>query len=100
MPRARGFWICVGVAGFGALFVLLPPLSISLLTMLSDAEILHVAGGTFAACFVWLIVRIVNRRERWAIAVAVATAVMAAIVMTAGDAILQHLVTNGWITWE
>lgn len=41
-----------------------------------------VAGVAFAALCVWLTVRIINRRERWAIRVAVSITVVAASILT------------------
>ena len=47
---------------------------------MSDDTILPALGAAFAAFWIWLIVRIINRREGWTITLAVFSAIVTVLV--------------------
>jgi hypothetical protein len=56
---------------------------------MSEDPMLPALGMTFAAFWIWLIVRIINRREEWAITFAVFSAIVTGLVAIFVKALLD-----------
>jgi H+/Cl- antiporter ClcA len=62
-------------------------------------SIFGVVCAAFAAFFIWLMVRIINRRERWAkwTAVLLAPALISPVLYVLSFGLVEWLVNHGWL---
>ena len=78
------FWFTLALIAVSAIAVGLNP-------AISDETIERVIGTAYASFWIWLAVRIINRRERWAIALATATAITTTVLIYYYLAVLAEI---------